>query len=206
MAFWGAPVESPAHAQLAVKAALQMAWVLERINQGQLPGVTLPEDLTISVGIGINTGQMYVGDMGSDIRRSYTVIGDAVNLASRLEGLSKVYGVSIVAGETTRQLAGDFVWQELDRVRVKGKAQAITIYTPLALELTTELAQELALWQQFLNGYRAQDGTRAETLIAELMIMAPDKPLYPLYADRIKSRREQAADPDWDGTTNFESK
>lgn len=206
MAFWGAPVESLAHAQLAVKAGLQMTQMLERINQRQLPGVTLPQDLTISVGIGINTGHMYVGDMGSDIRRSYTVIGDAVNLASRLEGLSKVYGVSIVVGEATRQLAGDFVWQELDRVRVKGKAQAITIYTPLTLELTAGLAQELALWQQFLNSYRAQNGARAEMLIAELMTMAPDKPLYPLYADRIKSRRGQAVDPDWDGTTNFESK
>ena len=125
MAFWGAPVEAPDHAVLAVQTALDMAQALRAINleraQAGLPA--------IGVGMGLNTGDMCVGDMGSDVRRSYTVIGDAVNLGARLEGLSRVYGVDIVASDATRAQAQGFAWQELDRVRVKGKAQAITIFT-----------------------------------------------------------------------------
>ncbi len=192
MAFWGAPVETPAHAQLAVSAALQMA---------QLAG-------NISLGIGINTGRMYVGDMGSELRRSYTVIGDAVNLASRLEGLSKIYGVSVLVSESTRALASSFVWQELDRVRVKGKAQAITLYTPLApvADLTPELSSELLLWENFLMQYRSQNWALCERHIAQLVERVPGKRLYQLYAQRVAGLRAQAVSPDWDGITNFENK
>src|SRR5690606_17816115 len=127
MAFWGAPVEQPDHAALAVAAALEMAAAVQALDAEHraagLPG--------ISVGIGLNTGVMSVGDMGSARRRSYTVIGDAVNLAARLEGLGEHYGVDIVAGERTRELAGAYLWQELDRVKVKGKERGVGIFTPL---------------------------------------------------------------------------
>ena len=103
-----------------------MARAVEQLNQ-EHRAQGLPE---IGVGIGLNTGLMCVGDMGSNIRLSYTVIGDAVNLGSRLEGLCKTYGVAIIASESTQSMAPGFVWQELDRVRVKGKAQAVNIYTP----------------------------------------------------------------------------
>ncbi|MGH6639755.1 MAG: CHASE2 domain-containing protein, partial [Polaromonas sp.] len=126
MAFWGAPVDTPDHARLAVKTALEMSNAVRRINE-EHRAKGLPD---IGIGIGLNTGTMCVGDMGSDIRRSYTVIGDAVNLASRLEGLSKTYGVDTVVSEPTRRLAGDFAWQELDKVRVKGKDQAVAIFWP----------------------------------------------------------------------------
>ncbi|MFT4241420.1 MAG: adenylate/guanylate cyclase domain-containing protein [Acidovorax sp.] len=155
MAFWGAPVPTPDHAALAVQAALDMAQAVEQINQSHRER-GLPE---IGVGIGLNTGTMCVGDMGSDIRRSYTVIGDAVNLGSRLEGLSKYYGVRTVASETTQAQAPRFAWQELDRVRVKGKAQAVTIYTPIVPldALDAAQAEAISTWQRFVRAYRAQD-------------------------------------------------
>jgi adenylate cyclase len=208
MAFWGAPVESPAHAQLAVKTALQMTQALGRINRTHKKGALAHVDFDIGLGIGINTGQMYVWDMGSNIRRSYTVIGDAVNLGSRLEGLSKVYGVSIVASQATQALATDYVWQELDRVRVKGKQQAITILTPVALaaDITSAQSQELALWHTFLAAYRAQDRTQCGMLLDQLLRLAASKPLYKLYAERIAATRGNPIDPGWDGITNFETK
>ena len=208
MAFWGAPVESPAHAQLAVKTALDMAQALGRINQAFKAGPLAHVDTEIGLGIGINTGQMFVGDMGSDLRRSYTVIGDAVNLGSRLEGLSKVYGVSIVASQATQALATDYAWQELDRVRVKGKQQAITVLTPVALKsaLTPAQSHELALWQTFLVAYRAQDHVTCDTLLVQLLQLDATKPLYKLYADRLTARRGHLIDPDWDAITNFETK
>ena len=153
MAFWGAPVDMPNHAHLAVKTAMEMASAVRKINE-EHRAKGMPE---IGIGIGLNTGTMCVGDMGSDVRRSYTVIGDAVNLGSRLEGLSKVYGVDIVASEATRRSAPEFAWQELDRVRVKGKKESVAIFWPVAPANRLEPAalDELKTWASFLKAYRA---------------------------------------------------
>jgi adenylate cyclase len=204
MAFWGAPVDSPDHAQLAVKTAIGMAEAVRRLNE-EHRARGLPE---IGIGIGLNTGTMCVGDMGSDIRRSYTVIGDAVNLGSRLEGLSKTYGVEIVASESTRRLAQNFSWQELDKVRVKGKDQAVAIFSPRStLEALDEaLATELKIWGMFLKAYRAQDWDQCQVQLLNLQRVNAEKYLYQLYAERVASMQRLPFDPAWDGATNFETK
>ena len=204
MAFWGAPVETPNHAALAVQAALQMSQAVRRINE-EHRARDIPE---IGVGVGLNTGTMCVGDMGSDLRRSYTVIGDAVNLGSRLEGLSKVYGVEIVVSESTRKQAPEFAWQELDRVRVKGKEQAVGIFTPIApaAGLDPAVGEELRTWGAFLKAYRAQDWDQCELQMLNLQRLGAKKYLYELYAERVASMRLLPFDPAWDGATNFETK
>jgi adenylate cyclase len=204
MAFWGAPVEMADHAALAVKTAREMSQAVHEINrEHQAKGIP-----PIGVGIGLNTGTMCVGDMGSDIRRSYTVIGDAVNLGSRLEGLSKVYGVDIVVSETARKQAPDFAWQELDRVRVKGKEQAVGIFYPVAPAqgLDKQAAEELRTWAAFLKSYRAQDWDQCDLQLLNLQRLGAKKYLYELYSERVASMRLLPFDPGWDGATNFETK
>lgn len=204
MAFWGAPVETPEHGHLAVKTAMEMAAAVRRIND-EHQAKALP---AIGVGIGLNTGMMCVGDMGSDVRRSYTVIGDSVNLGSRLEGLSKAYGVDIVVSETTRRIATQFAWQELDRVRVKGKEQSVGIFTPVGPADGADKPQqeELRTWSSFLKTYRNQDWDQCDVLLLNLQRMNPKKYLYELYSERVASMRQLPFDPSWDGATNFETK
>ena len=204
MAFWGAPVPAQDHAACAVRAALGMARAVEQLNQ-EHRAQGLPE---IGVGIGLNTGLMCVGDMGSNIRLSYTVIGDAVNLGSRLEGLCKTYGVAIIASESTQSMAPGFVWQELDRVRVKGKAQSVNIYTPWAEQIQAPAlnADELACWQQVLAHYRAQDWAQCGQSLAALRRQAPQSVLYALYASRLEEMMSRPPPSDWDGATHFDTK
>lgn len=204
MAFWGAPVDIPQPAHYAVKCAMEMAAAVRKINEEQR-AKGLPE---IGVGIGLNTGMMCVGDMGSDVRRSYTVIGDAVNLGSRLEGMSKVYHVDIVASETTRKQAPDFAWQELDRVRVKGKEQAVAIFWPAAPagRLDAGAQEELKAWTLFLNAYRKRDWDQCDLMLLNLRRMNPKKYLYELYAERVASLRSMPSDSEWDGTSRFDTK
>ncbi|MES2632581.1 MAG: adenylate/guanylate cyclase domain-containing protein [Pseudomonadota bacterium] len=204
MAFWGAPLDLPNHAHLAAKTSLEMANAVRKMNE-EHRAKGIPE---IGVGIGLNTGMMCVGNMGSENRRAYTVIGDAVNLGSRLEGLSKVYGVDIVVSSSTRKLATDFAWQELDLVRVKGKAQAVAIYWPVApverIEKGTQ--EELKTWASFLKAYRMQDWDQCDVLMLNLQRMNAKKYLYELYSERVASMRLLPFDPEWDGATNFETK
>jgi adenylate cyclase len=201
MAFWGAPIDTPDHAALAVRAALDMADAVRDINRVHRAGGR-PE---ISVGIGLNSGVMSVGDMGSTARRSYTVVGDAVNLASRLEGLSGHYGVEIVASGATRELAPGCIWQELDSVLVKGKAQAVAVFTPLA-GVAAPAAQQLERWAEVLAAYRRQDWAMGRNLLAPLLAADAKKVLYQLYAQRLASMALRPQDPNWDGATRFETK
>ncbi len=124
MAFWGAPMLNTDHAVNAVKAALEMLEVLKKLNKELVEEGSEP----LKIGIGVNTGPMCVGNMGSRFRRAYTVMGDAVNLGSRLEGLTKFYGVDLIVSEVTRQAADQYLYREIDLVRVKGKTRPVKIF------------------------------------------------------------------------------
>lgn len=204
MAFWGAPLDDALHARHAVEAALAMQQALATLNT-QFVAKGWPH---IAIGVGVNTGPMTVGDMGSAVRKSYTVMGDAVNTGARLEGITKQYGVGIIVGEKTREALCDaFVFRELDRVRVKGKDDAVGIYEPLGLvdQLPDALIEELRLWQQALRLYRLQDWEQAELALLNLQRMAPCY-LYTLYNARIQHYRTQPPGEGWDGVTAFEVK
>ena len=204
MAFWGAPLDDAEHAKHAVLTALEMQRALPALNQ-QLAAKGWP---ALKIGVGVNTGFMTVGDMGSPVRQSYTVMGDAVNLGSRLEGITKQYGVGIIVGETTREaLKNSFIFRELDRVRVKGKAEPIGIYEPLGVEgeVSQAVVEEIKLWDQALRYYRTQDWDQAEVALLNLSRKAPSY-LYELYVKRIDLYRKHPPGENWDGVTTFETK
>lgn len=204
MAFWGAPVAFPDHASRAVATSLLMQQSAERLNADFLKR-GWPE---LKIGIGVNSGMMHVGDMGSAIRRAYTVMGDAVNLGSRLEGITKVYGVGIVVGEATRRAAPEFVYRELDLVRVKGKNEPVAIFEPVgrAGEVDAAALDEIARWDEALALVRAQHWDEARRRIEALAAAHPGRGLYGLYLDRIEHYRAHPPGPGWDGVTTFETK
>ncbi len=204
MAFWGAPVANAAHAQTGVLAGLEMHRVLNEL-QPRFKEKNWPE---IKIGVGLNTGRMSVGNMGSTIRRAYTVMGDAVNLASRLEGITKEYGADVIVGEDTMAASPDMVFRELDKVRVKGKENAVTIYQPIGLrsEVSADTIKRLEVYQEALTTYRRQDWDKAETLLRQLQETSPGNKLYELFLARIPVLREKNLGLDWDGAFTFETK
>ncbi len=212
MAFWGAPLTDAEHALHAVQAALAMAQRLTALNSDLLER-GLPQ---IGVGIGLNTGLVCVGDMGSDIRRSYTVMGDAVNLASRIEALTRHYGVDVLAGEATRQATQNsagagFRWVEVDRVRVKGKLHPVTLFTPVSEAALEPLMfdDEMRLWELVLTPYRLQHWGEAQARLETLQNRFDRSPLLGLYqqfAGRIQHYRSAPPPADWDGAHTFDSK
>jgi len=204
MAFWGAPVADAEHAKNAVMAALDMQKEAKTLNQ-KFKEKGWP---TFKIGIGVNSGTMRVGDMGSKIRKAYTVMGDAVNLGSRLEGITKQYGADIIIGEATKARISGFVCREIDRVRVKGKDEAVAIYQPLGLEGQVEQAKldEIALWNQALIYYRGQQWDQAELQLFNLKKTTAESGLYDEFLDRIAHWRKEPPGEGWDGAWKFETK
>ena len=204
MAFWGAPVDDAQHARNGVLAALDMQKEREVLN-AKFAARNWP---TIKIGVGVNSGTVRVGDMGSQVRRAYTAMGDAVNVASRLEGRTKYYGVGILVGETTRNGVKDVVFREVDRIKVKGKDEAITIYEPLGLEseVDRKVHDELKLWQQTLRAYRTRQWDQVEVNLLNLQRMSGGSDLYKLYADRTAEFRRQPPPEGWEGITAFDEK
>jgi len=204
MAFWGAPLHDPEHARHAVEAALSMQKRMVSLRE-EMTSRGFPE---IKIGIGINSGQMRVGNMGSSFRVAYTVMGDAVNLSSRLEGLTRQYDAWIIAGQETEKLIPGYVWRELDLVRVKGKNEPVKIYEPHGAELTLaqQYVNDITLFNQMVTAYRRQEWAAAETILHGLITARPDWKLYQLYLTRIQQYRKEPPPPQWDGVCTFTTK
>ena len=198
MAFWNAPTDQPQHASLAVKAAMEMGRAMQKLNEE----LAAEGKKTMAVGIGINTGDCVVGNMGSTQRFDYTVLGDTVNLASRLEGQSGEYGFQIIAGaDTVKSLSGYEVF-ELDLLAVKGKTEPVTIYTVFeGDESDIEDAEAFrAAHQEFLKAYRGQDWDTAMRHIEKYQKEVPSfNYYYELFSARIKSLQKNPPGPEWTG-------
>ncbi|WP_148714369.1 CHASE2 domain-containing protein [Chitinolyticbacter meiyuanensis] len=201
MAFWGAPVFDPDHADKAVRAALDIQTAIAALNP-RLVARGWPQ---ILVGVGVNTGTVTVGDLGSRFRLTYTVMGDAVNLASRIEGLTKVYGVGVLVGEDTRTAAPQLSYREIDRVRVLGRDEAVTLYEPLPPN-DAAAQDRAALFAEALRRYRAREWDLAELQLLQLQAAEPQSAVYALYLARISQWRAVPPAVDWDGVHSFEHK
>ena len=204
MAFWGAPVPDAEHARQGVITALEMQKVAAELND-KFRAKGWP---ALKIGIGVNSGNVRVGDMGSKVRKAYTVMGDPVNLASRLEGRTKEYGVGILVGESAEKLVKDVVFKELDRIRVKGKNEPVAIYEPICMEAEVDktLKDELKVWRDTLKAYRGQAWDQVEVGLLNLQRLNPDCYLYQEYAERVVKFRRNPPGPNWDGVTNFDEK
>ena len=204
MAFWGAPLEDLQHRENAIKAALIM---LEKVDE--LRPVFMARGYPeVAIGIGINSGMMNVGDMGSIYRRSYTVLGDAVNLSSRLEGLTKFYGIKLLVGQVAIEGLDGFLFRHIDRVKVKGKIKAVDCYEPICElpKADTELVERVSEYHKALDCYFSQDWDSAESIFKTLQQSEPDALLYKVYLERIEVLKEELLPEDWDGSFTHTSK
>ena len=204
MAFWGAPLKDDDHAKHALQGALAMIDKVEEIKP-EMKALGYPE---INLGVGLNTGQMNVGNMGSDFRRAYTVLGDSVNLGSRLESLTKQYGVRLIVGETTRAEQTDFLFRRLDKVKVKGKNEPIVIYEPLCsnYRATEEMIKEVEEFEAGLDLYYARDWEKARQCFEALKENDPDRLIYSIYLDRMSASNMLLLTDDWDGVFTHTTK
>jgi adenylate cyclase len=208
MAFWNAPLDDPDHARNAVRAARDMRRKLVVLNreleaEAKAAGRPFHE---LRFGIGINTGECVVGNFGSETRFNYSLLGDPVNLASRVEGLGKLYTVDLVIAEETAKLLDEPGLIELDLVAVKGKSKAVTVYT-LPPEGEDE-APYKAPHAELLAAYRRQDWAAALAALGSAPLTAVRylAPVYTLYRQRIAHFQQEAPPADWDGVYTAEEK
>ena len=203
MAFWGAPLLDAQHARHAVLAAMGMVQRLAAVREDFARRGWPP----VHVGVGVSSGLMNVGNMGSQFRMAYTVLGDTVNLGSRLEGLTKQYGVDILISAATAAAAGDIVCREVDRVRVKGKNEPVAIFEPVspASELTEAQQLRIQRCEDALSAYRSRDFARAQEIWRELAAARAEK-LLDVYLARIAQYQATPPPADWDGVYVFTSK
>jgi adenylate cyclase len=212
VAFWNAPLDDPSHVPNAVRSALQMGEKLRELNkvwrkEAEAEGRKF---IKIKTGLGLNTGDCCVGNLGSEQRFDYSVLGDAVNTASRLEGLTKGYGIDLIVGESTAAKADGFALVEIDQVRVKGRVTPLHIYTVMGDEAyasTPEFKAILEKQDEFLAAYRRQDWNTASAALAECRTLAPSiEGLHDVFAARIKEYRAEPPPVDWDGVYEAHTK
>ena len=201
MAFWGAPAPNPDHAVDCCRAALACQRAMAEV------GLVDDHGQPVKIRIGINSGDMLVGNIGSEVRLNYTVIGDAVNIASRLEGTNKVYGSTIIIGPETRRLAGDrIVVRELDRLAVYGRAGGLQIYELLAMADEAGGAIDwVKAYEAGLASWRAREFTAAITAFEQVKKIKDDAAASVMIA-RCREQLENPSGEDWDGTTVAKSK
>ncbi len=204
MAFWGSPYPQEDHAIRGCKCALQMIRGLEKLNRKWKSEGRAP----LAIGIGLNTGPVNVGNMGSAKRLAWTVMGDNVNLASRLEGITKTYRISVVIAEGTyQQVASQFTCRELDRITVKGKSQAVKIY-----ELMGGAAERarfeplLTKFDEAMTAYLRQDWRAAAGRFGELLGSYPEDGPTQVFLQRALEFMENAPEPDWNGVYVMKTK
>ena len=203
MAFWNAPVDLTDHASRAVQTALEMQAALPQLNK-EFAARGWPD---VKIGVGVNTGRMSVGNMGSEFRMSYTVMGDAVNLGSRLEGITKQYGVGILVTQTTVEADPVHVFMKVDDVRVKGKAKPVAIYQPLGRkdELSEQAVMSARVFEEAYKRYQSCDWDGATKMLTELKETTPFA-LADIYLERIAHFRETPPPEDWDGVFVYTTK
>ena len=204
MAFWGAPLPVLGHADIAAKSALEMLYALDKLKV-DLKNKGMP---TIDIGIGLNTGMMSVGNMGSQERFCYTVMGDAVNLGARLEGLTKEYGIKIMISEFTRkQLSAEkFFVRDLDDIRVKGKLEPVRVFELMRPDMLSNDVALKTLIGEFEAGrsaYRLQSWAVAKKHFVNALTFRPDDGPANLYLARIAEKENIPTVPNWDGVHTF---
>ena len=203
MAVWGAPIDDPDHAGHAVAAALDMPRRLRELQPlWEARGLG-----RIQVGIGLNTGIMSLGNMGSRQRFNYTVIGDTVNQASRFESLNKVYGTAILVGESTRdQTAAAVFYRLVDKVRVKGKIQPVALYEPLApMPPPAAVAEAARGFEAVMEFYSRGEFASCLERLQELHARDPQR-LYEVYLERVRHLLVHPPGPGWDGVWTHAAK
>lgn len=199
MGFWGAPLQQPDHAERACNAALDMIAKLQDLKR-DWEKRNLP---LINVGIGVNSGQMSVGNMGSKSRFSYTVMGDEVNLASRIEGLCKEYGCNIIVGsKTARKVQRQFLMRKLDRVRVKGKALGEDIFELIGRIADADADAKKTLIETYEKGlemFWARQWSQAQAYFKQVLEMKPGDRSSEIFLEQIVAFEKDAPSESWDG-------
>jgi adenylate cyclase len=196
MALFGAPVTRPDDAQRALACALEIRARVEKLGP-ELAEKGLPHP---QLGIGVNTSSVIAGNIGSPSRLNYTVLGDGVNLASRLESLTRRYNVPIVIGESTRNLVRDVICREIDKVRVRGRKTATRIFEPLGRrdDLDALTIERLGRWHDALEMFRTRYWEHADAAMRELATVPEYARIIELYLAYIRQFREKPPGPDWD--------